>query len=116
MWYIFSLDLLDPEILIVRDVGIGEEGLAVFRRLSPGGIVATYVLETEPAKSLYLKGPVEYLPGVVAWREWRQLLKFLHIARRSEGEVACGLCGEEPLCEPDYAVMGCGDVVAVLLK
>jgi len=68
----FHVDMLDPRILMVRDVETGEESIyTVFKAFTlDGRYLATYAVEgSEGAEPLSAaEGLVYYVPGVVVWK------------------------------------------------
>ena len=65
----FYVDMLDPRILMVRDVETGEESIyTVFKAFSlDGRYLATYAAQKAPSSSA-ANGLVYYVPGAVVWK------------------------------------------------
>ncbi|MFZ8841849.1 MAG: hypothetical protein ACO2PM_23585 [Pyrobaculum sp.] len=107
----FYVDMLDPRILMVRDVETGEESIyTVLKAFTlDGRCLATYGVEgSEGAKPLSVaKGLVYYVPGAVVWKgrgiaasDFFLSTYGVVIGRRVVGDVELNLP-----CEPEYVLL-----------
>jgi len=107
----FHVDMLDPRILMVRDVETGEESIyTVFKAFTlDGRYLATYAVEgSEGAEPLSAaKGLVYYVPGAVVWKGRRIAASDFFLStygvvagRRVVGDAELNLP-----CEPEYVLL-----------
>jgi hypothetical protein len=107
----FHVDMLDPRILMVRDVETGEESIyTVFKAFTlDGRYLATYAVEGAEGAELLsaAKGLIYYVPGVVVWKGRRIAASDFFLStygvvagRRIVGDAELNLP-----CKPEYVLL-----------
>jgi hypothetical protein len=107
----FHVDMLDPRLLIVRDIEMGEESVStVFKALTiDGRYLTTYTVEgSDGAEPLSVANAlVYYLPGAVVWRDRKITVSDFFISTYGVvvGRQVVGDVKLELPCEPEYILL-----------